>query len=133
MRAIDVRFVGSKADRCLVVAIEDGRLIVTPLSWYPSLAAASPKARGEWRIQGNGRGINWPQIDLDLSVAGMMAGAPESTQSAVADLPLGAAVRVAMLRGDDPAALARAIAGRLSEVQIKRLIAELAGKKKVGA
>ncbi len=128
-----MRFAGSKADRYLVVVIDDGRLIVTPLSWYPSLAVATSKARSEWRIQGNGRGIHWPQLDLDLSVAGMMAGAPESTQSAVADLPLGAAVRVAMLRGDDPAALARAISGRLSDAQIKRLIAELAGKRKMGA
>lgn len=133
MRAIDVRFAGSKADRYLVVVIDDGRLVVTPLSWYPTLAAASPKARSDWRIQGNGRGIHWPKLDLDLSVAGMMVGVPESTRSAVGALPLGAALRVAMLRGDDPAALARAISGRLSDAPIRRLIAELAGKRKVGA
>lgn len=117
----------------MVVAIDDGRLIVTPLSWYPSLAAATVKARSEWRIQGNGRGIHWPHLDLDLSVAGMMAGAPESTHDAFERLPVGAALRVAMLRGDDPAALARAIAGRLSEAQIRRLISALASKRKLGA
>lgn len=113
--------------------MDDGRLIVTPLAWYPTLANASTKARAMWRIQGNGRGIHWPELDLDLSVQGMMAGAPESTEQAIGHLPLDAALRVAMLRGDDPAALARAIAGRLSDAQIKRLITALAGRKKMGA
>lgn len=56
----------------LVVTLADGRKISTPLEWYPRLQGASPAARGNYEIMP--MGIHWPELDEDLSVAGMLAG-----------------------------------------------------------
>jgi hypothetical protein len=56
----------------LVVTLADGRKIATPLDWYPRLKAASAAQRGNYEIMP--MGIHWPDIDEDLSVAGMLRG-----------------------------------------------------------
>ncbi len=56
----------------LAVTLEDGRLISTPLSWYPKLQQASPEERATFEVMP--MGIHWPDLDEDLSVAGMLAG-----------------------------------------------------------
>lgn len=62
-------------DQELVVALEDGRKIVTPLWWYPRLYHAAPVQRRRWEFAGAGRGIRWPDVDEDLSLEGMLRGA----------------------------------------------------------
>jgi hypothetical protein len=62
----------------LVVDLVDGRSISVPLSWYPWLNAATPEQRDNWEISGAGFGIHWPDIDEDLSVSGLLRGAPAS-------------------------------------------------------
>lgn len=71
-RATDVRF----EDEQLIVDLRDGRTIGTPLLWYPSLRDATPEQRGNWRLNGSGIGIHWPDLDEDLSVEGMLDGRP---------------------------------------------------------
>jgi hypothetical protein len=56
----------------LVVTLHDGRRIATPLDWYPRLKAATPAQRQNFEIMP--MGIHWPDIDEDLSVAGMLKG-----------------------------------------------------------
>jgi hypothetical protein len=63
------------ADR-LIVDLMDGRTIAVPLAWYPRLADATSKQRADWEIAGAGFGIHWPAIDEDLSVEGLLRGAP---------------------------------------------------------
>lgn len=70
--AQDVRF---EADG-VTVLLTDGRRITTPLSWYPRLAKATPEQRRNWRFIGTGEGIHWPDVDEDLSIAGMLRGSP---------------------------------------------------------
>jgi hypothetical protein len=41
-------------DRQLTVTLRDGRVISTPLEWYPSLVRATPKQRANWRWWGDG-------------------------------------------------------------------------------
>ena len=66
--ATDVRF-----DReMLQVLLSDGREIGVPLEWFPRLRDASPEQRGNWRLIGKGVGIHWPDIDEDISVAGLL-------------------------------------------------------------
>lgn len=67
--AVDV----SCTDDALRVVLADGREIVTPLEWFPRLRDASPPARANWRAIGGGIGIHWPEIDEDISVAGLLA------------------------------------------------------------
>jgi len=60
----------------LTVQLEDGRSISVPLAWYPRLLHASQEERDNWQVAGGGFGIHWPSIDEDLSVEGLLRGAP---------------------------------------------------------
>ena len=62
-------------DRALVVELRDGRVVYVPLTWYPRLAEGSPRERRRWELLGPGIGIHWPELDEDISVAGILAGA----------------------------------------------------------
>lgn len=59
----------------LVVNLLDGRTVTAPLVWFPRLSEATEKQRENWKLLGNGEGIHWPEIDEDLSVAGLLVGA----------------------------------------------------------
>jgi hypothetical protein len=67
-RVADVRV----TEDFLIVVLRDGRSISAPLRWFPRLAAATPPDRAIWEISAAGYGIHWPNIDEDLSVAGLM-------------------------------------------------------------
>ncbi len=71
-RVTDVRF---DAER-LIVDLADGRTIAVPLAWYPRLLKATPAQRANWTKAGGGFGIHWPDVDEDLSVAGLLRGTP---------------------------------------------------------
>ena len=60
----------------LTVALMDGRSISVPLAWYPRLLHAEDQQRRNWKVGGGGYGIHWPDIDEDLSVEGLLRGAP---------------------------------------------------------
>ncbi len=61
------------------VTLIDGREIGVPLAWFPLLRTASPQERMHYEIGGGGVSLHWPELDEDLSVAGLMSGA--DTQS----------------------------------------------------
>ncbi len=71
-RIVTVRF----TDDAMSVDLLDGRTITVPLAWYPRLLHATPEQRSEWRISGAGFCLHWPSLDEDLSVQGMLQGAP---------------------------------------------------------
>jgi hypothetical protein len=56
------------------VALSDGRIVCVPLAWFPRLCAASPEQLARYEISGGGISLHWPDIDEDLSVAGLLAG-----------------------------------------------------------
>ena len=58
----------------LTVHLVDGRRVSAPLVGYPRLLHATADQRSEWELIGEGEGIHWPQIDEDLSVAGILRG-----------------------------------------------------------
>ena len=58
----------------LVVRLADGRTVSVPLAWFPRLLHADTRQRKHWQLLGNGEGIHWPDIDEDLSVAGLLRG-----------------------------------------------------------
>ena len=70
----------------LVVDLVDGRSLSVPLIWYPRLQSATPQQRDNWHPSGAGYGIHWPDIDEDLSVDGLLRGAPASRSSRVHQL-----------------------------------------------
>ncbi len=64
----------------LAVDLIDGRTIVVPLVWYPRLLGATPEQRRNWMVSGGGYGIHWPDVDEDLSTAGLLRGAPAAPE-----------------------------------------------------
>ena len=60
----------------LTLALADGRRISVPLAWFPRLLHATPAQRSNWELLGDGEGVHWPEIDEDLSVAGILRGTP---------------------------------------------------------
>ena len=64
----------------LAVDLMDGRTIIVPLAWFPRLLHATPEQRARWEIIGGGFGIHWPDIDEDISTAGLLRGTPASSR-----------------------------------------------------
>jgi hypothetical protein len=63
-------------DEALTVDLVDGRTIVVPLGWYPRLWHRSPAERQNYELLSDGEYIHWPDLDEDLTVAGLLAGHP---------------------------------------------------------
>lgn len=59
----------------LHVLLTDGRRISVPIAWFPLLLKASAEQRAKHEIGGGGTSLHWPELDEDLSIAGLMAGA----------------------------------------------------------
>ncbi|HKS26281.1 MAG TPA: DUF2442 domain-containing protein [Pyrinomonadaceae bacterium] len=66
-------------DEMMHVSLTDGRIISVPLIWFPLLSGATPEQRGRYEIGGGGLSLHWPEIDEDLSVAGLMTGADQQS------------------------------------------------------
>jgi len=64
------------SDDELTVTLNDGRTVSTPLAWFPRLLHATPDERQNWEILGDGIGVHWPDVDEDLSIAGLLRGMP---------------------------------------------------------
>lgn len=54
------------------VTLADGRVLRTPLWWYPRLAGASHSAGNV--VEFMPMGMHWPEIDEDISLACMLRG-----------------------------------------------------------
>ena len=66
----------SVTEDTLTVELSDGRTISVPLAWYPRLVHASQEERDNWELIGDGQGVHWPDLDEDISIAGLIAGRP---------------------------------------------------------
>ena len=61
------------------VDLSDGRIVGVPLAWFPRLLHATAEQREQLRI--SSRGLHWEALDEDISVAGLLAGVGDLTQS----------------------------------------------------
>ena len=77
-RAVDIKVTQQE----LIVRLADDRTVAVPLRWFPRLVKASGAQRGNWELLANGQGIRWPDIDEDLSVAGLLRGGDSREGSA---------------------------------------------------
>ncbi|MCB2261595.1 MAG: DUF2442 domain-containing protein [Candidatus Thiosymbion ectosymbiont of Robbea hypermnestra] len=55
----------------LHVELEDGRIVSTPLSWYPALLSATDEQRKHYKLIGRGTMIEWAGLDLHLDIEEM--------------------------------------------------------------
>jgi len=67
-RARSVEFIPD----AFVVHLQDGRSLTVPIEWFPRLRDATPEQRNRWELLGPGLGIHWPDLDEDISVAGLL-------------------------------------------------------------
>jgi len=74
---VDVVF----SENAFRVALDDGRELSVPLAWFPRLFHGKPDQRSRWELIGRGEGIHWPDLDEDISVAGLLAGRGDQTRS----------------------------------------------------
>jgi hypothetical protein len=63
------------------VTLDDGRELSVPLAWFPRLLHGAPEQRLHWELIGLGQGIHWPELDEDISVAGILAGRGDRTKA----------------------------------------------------
>jgi hypothetical protein len=66
--AADVRV----SDTRLSVVLTDDREVSIPLSEFRELEAATPEQRANWTITALGTAVYWPDIDEEVSLAGML-------------------------------------------------------------
>jgi Protein of unknown function (DUF2442) len=64
---------------CMWVDLTDGRTIGVPLAWFPRLLRGTAKQRKQVRI--SRRGLHWVALDEDISVAALLAGLRDQSQS----------------------------------------------------
>jgi hypothetical protein len=69
-RAVHVRVTKD----ALVVDLDDGRTVLTPIAWYPRLQHATAQERNNCRLIGNSEGIHWPDLDEDIRIDGLLRG-----------------------------------------------------------
>jgi Protein of unknown function (DUF2442) len=71
------------SEDALTVDLVDGRTIIIPVVWYPRLWHGTPEERQQVELFGDGVYLHWPELDEDLTVAGLLAGrrSGESPQS----------------------------------------------------
>jgi ATP-dependent Clp protease adapter protein ClpS len=67
------------------VELTDGRTLNVPLAWFPKLLSASADQRRRYALSQEGRVLSWNDLDLTISVSGLLLG-PEG-QSIVMRMP----------------------------------------------
>jgi hypothetical protein len=87
------------SDEAITARLVDGRVISVPLAWSWRLSEATPAQRGNWELIGDGHGVHWPDVDEDISAAGMLNGVPaprlsDRRAAAPANSPLQPTTRV---------------------------------------
>ncbi|MDX2016480.1 MAG: DUF2442 domain-containing protein [Planctomycetota bacterium] len=125
-----VDIVSADGREFLAATLVGGAMVLRPLDWYPSLAAASARDRSKWRLIGGGHGVSWPALDLDLSAEGLLAGRPDMTRSARDRLPVDAMAAAMLARHEASprsriGSLAALLGAKLKASERVRLAAEL--------
>ncbi|MCK9209859.1 MAG: DUF2442 domain-containing protein [Ignavibacteriaceae bacterium] len=59
-------------DSYLNVELADGRIISTPITWYPELKRATFEQLKNYKLICRNTGIEWSELDYHLSIESMM-------------------------------------------------------------
>jgi hypothetical protein len=62
------------SDEAISVDLVDGRTVIVPLAWFPRLWHGSKEERDNLEVFNDGAYIHWPELDEDLTVAGLLEG-----------------------------------------------------------
>ncbi|MGM9511174.1 DUF2442 domain-containing protein [Larkinella sp. GY13] len=56
----------------IFVELSDGRIVGSPLEWFPRLQRATIEQRNQYELVSGGYGIHWEQLDEDLLATGFL-------------------------------------------------------------
>lgn len=59
-------------DRYLHVELNDGRIILTPMTWYKELQNATLKQLSNYQFICHNTGIEWSELDYHLNIESML-------------------------------------------------------------
>lgn len=59
-------------DKRVYVELNDGRVVGSPLAWFPRLQHATVEQRNRFELVGGGYGIHWEELDEDLTAEGFL-------------------------------------------------------------
>ena len=54
------------------VELNDGRVVGSPLAWFPRLKNATSEQRNHFELVSGGYGIHWEELDEDLTAEGFL-------------------------------------------------------------
>ncbi|GAB3643114.1 DUF2442 domain-containing protein [Spirosoma arcticum] len=54
------------------VELNDGRVVGSPLAWFPRLQQATSEQRNRYELVAGGCGIHWEELDEDLTANGFL-------------------------------------------------------------
>jgi hypothetical protein len=75
--ATSVRF----DEHTMWVNLTDGRTLGVPLAWFPRLLRATSAEREQ--VELSRVGLHWEAIDEDISIAGLLVGRSDQSQSTI--------------------------------------------------
>ncbi|MBD0368978.1 MAG: DUF2442 domain-containing protein [Flavisolibacter sp.] len=64
-------------DDMIFVRFADGRIVGTPVAWYPNLRKGTPEQWEKYRFGYDNRSLHWEELDEDLSAEGFLKFSPE--------------------------------------------------------
>lgn len=67
------------SETSLIVELQDARVLSVPLAWFPDLAKATPAELADHRLIGDGLGIHFESLGIDLSVRGLLIDTPPAS------------------------------------------------------
>ncbi len=70
------------SDEALSVSLTDGRVLSSPLSWFPRLVYGTPEERNHYELHGDDQIIHWPDLDEDIDMERIMTGGPSAENEA---------------------------------------------------
>jgi hypothetical protein len=60
-------------DKHLKAEINDGRIVLVPLSWFSKLESAPKEQLENFQLSPSGYGIHWPDLDEDISIKAFLS------------------------------------------------------------
>ena len=54
------------------VELNDGRVVGSPLAWFPRLQGATAEQRNHFELTAGDYGIHWEELDEDLTAGGFL-------------------------------------------------------------
>jgi hypothetical protein len=61
-------------DTALNVYLQDGRVLSSPLAWFPRLLHGTLAERNHYELHGDDDAIHWPDLDEDIDLLSLLQG-----------------------------------------------------------